>query len=363
VVLSSAPADAALVSPNTRLPRSAEVALRRSVPVVNATVGAVQDRLENVLYLLRIPQRKPWGTMSSDVAACRQALVSDRDAILLVVPEAKRQAADSSLAALSARLESVATAVGAQDADAVSQRTSAALGEVATLEMLQAPGLVFLLPQQYAARPRLLGRAEVELRVERRGGGSFTAGRDGSGPQRSGSLRLVLDGYNAPLTAGNFAALVQRGFYDGTPLAAQPADEAVFALPPGPSPLAGAPLPLEMRGVGEFEPRYRAPLDVQSGDPIPVLPLSVYGSAAMARGAEGNNSDGAAFFLYRYSRANAGLGGIAFEEGQYSVFAYVLGTDGQDLLRQLRSGDVITQAKLVAGAENLVLPEVMTPRK
>jgi peptidylprolyl isomerase len=27
-------------------------------------------------------------------------------------------------------------------------------------------------------------------------------------------LKLVLDGYNSPLTAGNFVDLVNRGFYD-----------------------------------------------------------------------------------------------------------------------------------------------------
>ena len=32
----------------------------------------------------------------------------------------------------------------------------------------------------------------------------------------SGKLRMVLDGYNAPLTAGNFLDLVDRKFYDNT---------------------------------------------------------------------------------------------------------------------------------------------------
>ncbi len=28
-------------------------------------------------------------------------------------------------------------------------------------------------------------------------------------------MRIVVDGYNAPVTAGNFVDLVARGFYDG----------------------------------------------------------------------------------------------------------------------------------------------------
>lgn len=30
-----------------------------------------------------------------------------------------------------------------------------------------------------------------------------------------GTLRIVADGFNAPVTAGNFIDLVQRGFYNG----------------------------------------------------------------------------------------------------------------------------------------------------
>ena len=30
-----------------------------------------------------------------------------------------------------------------------------------------------------------------------------------------GKLRIVVDGFNAPLTAGNYIDLVQRGFYNG----------------------------------------------------------------------------------------------------------------------------------------------------
>ena len=130
----------------------------------------------------------------------------------------------------------------------------------------------------------------------------------------------MLDGYNAPLTAGNWAVLVKRGFYSGgIPLLALPTDEAVIAVPSAPSPLAAKTVPLEIRPQDEFEPRYRVPLNPQDGDALPVLPLSVYGAVAMSRGPEGNDSDGTQFFLYRYARRTAGLGGLAFEEGSYSV--------------------------------------------
>ena len=71
-----------------------------------------------------------------------------------------------------------------------------------------------------------------------------------------------------------------------------------------------------MRATSGFEPVYRVPLDVFGGGDLPVLPLSVYGAAAMSRGTGGNDSDPTTFFFYRFSRNSAGLGGLAFDEGQ-----------------------------------------------
>jgi len=85
-----------------------------------------------------------------------------------------------------------------------------------------------------------------------------------------------------------------------------------------------------------------------------VLPLSVYGAVAAARGPSAAESSGSGLFFYRYSRANAGLGGLSFEEGAFSVFGYVDGEDGLQLLRSLHSGDTIKRARVVEGIENLV---------
>lgn len=67
------PAGAVLNSPVAKQARSAEAALRRSIPAFNPFVGSIQQKVENVAFLLRIPQRKPWGSMTSDV---QDALVS-----------------------------------------------------------------------------------------------------------------------------------------------------------------------------------------------------------------------------------------------------------------------------------------------
>jgi cyclophilin family peptidyl-prolyl cis-trans isomerase len=342
-------------TPTQQLPRNADVALRRAIPIVNAPTGRVQERLEQILFLLRIPQRKPWGDMASALASSQAALVSDRDSILGAVPAAEREAAAATLASLAVKLERLQAAVAQQDADVTALRASQALADLAALEIAQAPGLPYLLPTQYASRPRLVGRAVVELTVARGGGSRFEPLSDGAGPQPTGRLVVTLDGYNAPLSSANFAALVAKGFFDGVPLSGSQADETLFALPAAAPPPPFSPtLPLELRSTSEFEPRYRAPLDVIDSGELPVLPLSVYGALAWARGTEGNDSSASQFFFFRFARQTAGLGGAAFDEGQYAVFGYV--TEGNEILKQLRTGDVIKNARLVSGAERLVTP-------
>ena len=54
-----------------------------------------------------------------------------------------------------------------------------------------------------------------------------------------GTLKIVVDGYNAPVTGGNFVDLVQRGFYNNMEI--QRADGFVVQTgDPGPPGAAGA---------------------------------------------------------------------------------------------------------------------------
>lgn len=62
------PAAAILNSPNAQIARSVDAALRRSVPAFNPEVEKVQDLLEDIQFLNRIPQRKPFGSMAGAYA-------------------------------------------------------------------------------------------------------------------------------------------------------------------------------------------------------------------------------------------------------------------------------------------------------
>lgn len=118
-----------------------------------------------------------------------------------------------------------------------------------------------------------------------------------------------------------------------------------------------ATLPLEILPAGAFEPLYRSPLDVAGGE-LPLLPLSVYGSLAASRpaGAPPSEASASEFFIFLYSRQQAGLGGLSFEEGEFSVFGYATGNAAL-LLPQISQEDVIVRTRVVSGKDRLVVPK------
>ncbi|XP_011098349.1 peptidyl-prolyl cis-trans isomerase CYP37, chloroplastic [Sesamum indicum] len=387
------PAEAVLYSPETKIPRTGELALRRAIPA-NANMKAIQDSLEDISYLLRIPQRKPYGTMEGNVKKSLKIAVDEKESILSSIPAELREKGSVLYASLidgKDGLKSLLESIKDKDADKVSVGLASTLDTVAQLELLQAPGLQFLLPQQYLNYPRLTGRAVVEFAIEKGDGSTFSPEAAGQ-PRNIAVIQVVLDGYSAPLTAGNFAKLdkdtsnlvqllqltctqtvmergarckilgqdnssqhdeiVVDGAYDGVKLNCT--DQAILSDTAA-GKEKGYSVPLEIKPSGQFEPLYKTTLSVQDGE-LPVLPLSVYGAVVMAHSEVSEEySSPNQFFLYLYDKRNAGLGGLSFDEGQFSVFGYT--TVGRDILSQIKTGDVIRSAKLVEGEDRLVMPK------
>ncbi|XP_039029613.1 peptidyl-prolyl cis-trans isomerase CYP37, chloroplastic-like isoform X2 [Hibiscus syriacus] len=327
------PANAVLYSPETKLPRTGELALRRAIPA-NTNMKAIQASLEELSYLLRIPQRKPYGTMEGNVKKALKIAVDGKDSILASIPADLREKGSALYGSLidgKGGLEALLKCIKDQDADRVSVGLASSLDTVAELELLQAPGLSFLLPEQYLNYPRLTGRAVVELTLEKGDGSSFSP-EVGGEPRKTATIQVT------------------DGAYDGTKLSC--INQALISE--NDTGKNGYSVPLEIMPSGQFEPLYKTTLSVQDGE-LPVLPLSVYGAVAMAHSDVSEEySSPYQFFFYLYDKRNSGLGGISFDEGQFSVFGYT--TAGREILPQIRTGDVIKSAKLVEGRDRLVLP-------
>jgi cyclophilin family peptidyl-prolyl cis-trans isomerase len=344
------PAEALLNSPAARVPRTPEAALRRSIPAFNQDVKAIQKELESIQYKLRIPQRKPWGAMSEDLAGAVDLASSDERMLRGILPP-DMDTAVAIVAEMRSDLDKVATALALKDSDRTSIRVYNALEHLSSLELLQAPGLPYPLPAQYASLPCLTGRAVVELTFEKANGEKyFISDKSDQGPQSRAVLRLTLDGYTAPLTAGNFVQNVLNGEYDGQRLIVTA--DSIQAGDQGKD--IGA-LPLEIMPNGDLEPVYRLPVDVRSGE-IPVLPLSIYGATAMTHLPGADASVGFVssrqFFIYKYERQSSGLAGLSFDEGAFGVFGYI--TSGSDQLYRIENGDTLVSAKVVEGRDKLV---------
>ncbi|XP_068644470.1 peptidyl-prolyl cis-trans isomerase CYP37, chloroplastic [Aristolochia californica] len=346
------PAGAVLYSPDTKVPRTGELALRRAIPA-NTSMKAVQESLEDISYLLRIPQRKPYGTMEADVKKALKVAVDEKESILSSIPAELREKGSTVYASLidgKGGLQSLIDSIKEKDPDKVSVSLASTLDTVAELELLQAPGLSFLLPAQYTKYPRLTGRGTIEFIIEKGDGSTFSAASGGE-PRKLATIQVVIDGYSAPLTTGNFAKLVRDGAYDGVKLKCT--NQAI--LSDTELGTDGNGVPLEIKPSGQFEPLYKTMLSVQDGE-LPVLPLSVYGAVAMAHSSASEEySSPSQFFFYLYDKRNAGLGGLSFDEGQFSVFGYT--TIGRDILPQIKTGDFIRSATLVEGGDRLILPD------
>ncbi|XP_050247439.1 peptidyl-prolyl cis-trans isomerase CYP37, chloroplastic isoform X2 [Quercus robur] len=336
---------------NTKVPRTGELALRKAIPA-NTSMKTIQESLEDISYLLRIPQRKPFGTMEGNVKKALKIAVDEKDSILASLPTNLKEKGSTLYASLidgKGGLQALLESIKDKDPDKVSVGLASSLDTVAEIELLQAPGLSFLLPKQYLNYPRLTGRGIVEFTIEKGDGSTFSPAAGGE-LRKTATIQVVVDGYSAPLTAGNFAKLVIDGAYDGAKLNCT--DQAV--LSDSGLDKNGYNVPLEIMPSGQFEPLYRTTLNVQDGE-LPVLPLSVYGAVAMAHSEVSEDySSPYQFFFYLYDKRNAGLGGLSFDEGQFSVFGYTI--VGKDILPQIKTGDVIRSAKLVEGQDRLILP-------
>lgn len=339
-VVGVAPAWAALPAGNAIT--DARALLRYSLPIDNPPIRKIQSEVESISSSLRA---KRWNPVASSLKTADRTVNTKRAAILAAVKEEQREAASQQLDRISEAIAKAQEAVTAKDKSAVWTIRREILDAVGAIEADMVQGFPFEVPAEYANLPQLKGRATIDLETTR------------------GTVTVVVDGYSAPVTAGNFVDLVQRGFYDGLPFTrAEDSYVLQFGDPEGPAEGFIDPktkeyraIPLEILVSGDKEPTYGITLEDAGryGD-LPVLPFSSYGALAMARPEpepDGGSSQ-VFFFLFEPELTPAGRNVL---DGRYAVFGYTI-SDGKAVLDQVRPGDKIVKAKVVDGLENLVQP-------
>lgn len=410
--------------------------LRLSLPKIAELPGLSKAQELAELIKLRFDQvgfkRDPvWAAAAGDAGLLERQLQELEPQILAKTPPSLKGQAEPLLRSVQANVRPLIAALREQNVGETLRLQSAVATELAALQgvLFPAQTLPYEVPAEYANLPQLHGRAEVEMKLAKGKGnkkrfcaaiGSMYTGRFGlsysevkamdadmkgaeCAPENTASeatIRLTLDGYHAPVTAGNFADLVQSGFYDGMPVQ-QLTD---LSIQTGDGKKAGKAaasrvVPLEIFYKRDSKPTYsftsdedkrgsetmalcaraaasRARAWTRARRSRPRLMCSVsacllrpslrhrpfqsYGALGMARqsadlgGEIDNDSATSQFFWVKYDQALIPPGRNTLD-GAYTCFGYT--SQGAAFLKNLELGDVITSAKVVSGLENLKMPK------
>ncbi len=316
--------------------------LRYSLPIENPEARKLQSSLEDIAAQLRANRR--WSSVTSDLKTASRVLETKKDKLLAGISEDQKLTAEQLLADVNAKIAVMQTAADAKDKGAILETRSQALDQVSKLEAMMVKDFPFEVPEEYSNLPQLKGRATVKATTDK------------------GDLTIVLDGFSAPVTAGNFVDLVQRGFYDGLKFTRQE-DSYVLQVgdPPGaevgfidPKTKKYRAVPMEILVKGDKVPTYGTTLeDAGRYQDLPVLPFSSYGALALARPGDDPNGGSSQFFFFLFEPELTPAGANLLD-GRYSIFGFV--TEGADVLGQLKAGDTIKSMKVVDGLDNLVQP-------
>jgi peptidyl-prolyl cis-trans isomerase B (cyclophilin B) len=203
------------------------------------------------------------------------------------------------------------------------------------------------------ALPKLLGNATVELTV------------------KGQPIVVEIDGNKAPITAGNFLDLIERGVYDGTTFHRVVREPTPFVVQGG-SPESKDPsvsidrlmsggfidpetnqsrsIPLEIMPADADKAVYNQTFEEACINQRPALPHT-RGAIAMARSQYPLESASSQFYIVLADQPPL--------DGEYAVFGYV--TEGMDVVDEIQLGDVLESVRIVNGLENLQIPDPTLP--
>ncbi|XP_071702159.1 peptidyl-prolyl cis-trans isomerase CYP38, chloroplastic [Rutidosis leptorrhynchoides] len=325
--------------------------LRYALPIDNKAIREVQKPLEDITESLKVSGVKALDSVERNLKQASRALKQGKSMIIAGLAESKKDHAIELLGKLEVGMEELQKIAEDRKREAVAPKQKELLQYVGGVEEDMVDAFPYDVPEEYQNMPLLKGRATVDMKVKVKDNPNL----------EECVFRIVLDGYNAPVTAGNFIDLVERHFYDGMEI--QRADGFVVQTgdPEGPAEGFIDPstektrtIPLEIMVEGEKAPIYGETLeDIGLYKAQTKLPFNAFGTMAMAREEfENNSASSQIFWLLKESELTPSNANIL--DGRYAVFGYV--TQNEDFLADLKVGDVIESVQVVDGLDNLVNP-------
>ncbi|WP_320663546.1 peptidylprolyl isomerase [Prochlorococcus sp. MIT 1223] len=311
--------------------------LRNSLPIEQKDLREVQNQLEETSDALRGSR---WPTISKATSRSKFVINNKKNQILQSLPESKKNKGEAILSSLKNHLDDLAEEASEKDKSSFIESRKQSLQEIGELESLIVKDeFPYEIPAKYDNLPRLLGRASVEINTTK------------------GNMTAIIDGYNAPLTAGSFIDLVQKGFYDKLPInraeeffvlqTGDPEGDAIGYLDPETN--KDRLVPLEIRIPGQKETIYENSFEeLGLYTENPVLPFATLGTLGWAHSDKNLNDGSSQFFFFLYE-AELNPAGRNLIDGRYSAFGYVV--EGEEILSKLEIKDRINSIKVLNGSE------------
>jgi len=355
----------------TRVNKDPESLLRYGLPINSKKARELQAAVEGVKSDILI---KRWGAGIAGVQKARTVLGKEAELLKEVRPSAQAEGKKAiqelkdlldPLEQILASKEGTGTVQEREKLDKAYAAQDKVARAVGALEELMVPeNFAREIPEEYAGLPRLNGRATVEMVLVK--GPEDEDGKFDVEGTLYDECRLVLtlDGYNAPVSAGTVMDLVDKGFYKGLTVIRSDgfvvqtgdpdpeSDKVDGYTPPGSKKVRT--VPLEIAVAGDPELLYGATTeDDGRGFAQTVLPFQAYGALGMARTEAEPDSASSQFFFLLFD-SDLTPAGKNLLDGRYTNFGYV--TEGADILKDVKEGDIIKSAKILTGKSGLVQP-------
>ena len=315
--------------------------LRNALPIKQVELQEIQHQLEETSDLIRGGR---WPALTKTVTKCQSLLKKYQNRIIEQLPNDKEKIAEKTFLELKINLDSLQEYSKLKDKYSFIATRKEALDKIGGLEEYFLPNqFPYDIPEEFDNLPRLLGRAKVNIKTSK------------------GDMKAVIDGFNAPLTAGAFVDLSSKNFYQDLPInraeeffvlqTGDPVGEAIGYIDPETN--KERHVPLEIRIPDEKETFYNQTFeDLGLYTETPTLPFATLGTLGWSHSNTAVNDGSSQFFFFLYE-AELNPAGRNLIDGRNAAFGYVV--DGFDVLEELTKDDTIITIDVLEGIENLKL--------
>jgi len=315
--------------------------LRNALPIKQVELQEIQHTLEETSDLVRGGR---WPALTKTVTKCQSLLKKYQSRIIEELPNDKKKFAEKTFLELKDNFDSLQDHSKLKDKYSFIATRKEALDKIGGIEEYFLPNqFPYYIPEEFDNLPRLLGRAKVNISTSK------------------GNMQAIVDGFNAPLTAGAFVDLSSKNFYKNLPInraeeffvlqTGDPIGEAIGYVDPETN--EERHVPLEIRIPGEENTFYNQTFeDLGLYTETPTLPFATLGTLGWSHSNTAVDDGSSQFFFFLYE-AELNPAGRNLIDGRNAAFGYVV--DGFDVLEELTKDDTILSIDVLEGIENLKL--------